>query len=486
MMPTLITLASRPVTLLAVASLTLSTAPARAQERQQPPAPGPLRPYAFPEVERFTLANGLQVIVVERSTLPIVTARVIVDAGSMREPAAKNGLAALTGNLLSEGTRTLTGAQIAERMERLGAQFSTSGSYSLASVDVTALKPVFSEAMALAATTLLEPSFPEGEFNRLRSEAIAAYRQRLSRAEGIASDLFYVAAFDASAPFSRPPQGTPATIGALTRDDVVAWHRAMYAPASTTVLIAGDITVDEARSVVQRAFGGWRAAASTLALVTNPRRAAPATRVILIDRPGSVQSAIRIGQPGLLASDPQYLSMLALNHVLGGAVSSRLNMNLRERHGYTYGAFSGLDLRTAGGAFSLSSSVRTDATDSALVEAMAEYRRIVAEPVPGSELQGAVNNLVASFPSSVQTVQALLGRMQNLVLWGLPLDFYGTYRERLTSVSPADVQQAGQRYLTPDNVVIVVAGDLSRIEQPIRARNLGAVEVWDTEGKRVR
>jgi zinc protease len=199
-----------------------------------------------------------------------------------------------------------------------------------------------------------------------------------------------------------------------------------------------------------------------------------------------VQSSIIIGQPGFRATDPDYLRMVALNHVLGGGFSSRVNMNLREKHGYTYGAFSGLDLRPGTGAFRINSDVRTNATDSALVEAVNEYKRIASDPVPAPELQGALNNLVSGFPSSVQTVQGLTGRIQQLIVWGLPVDFYATYRERLAAVTPEDVRGVATSRLTPNNVIVVVAGDLSKIEAPIRARNLGTVEVWDPSGKKLR
>lgn len=161
-------------------------------------------------------------------------------------------------------------------------------------------------------------------------------------------------------------------------------------------------------------------------------------------------------------------------------------MNLREKHGYTYGAFSNLDLRPGAGAFRVSSEVRTNATDSALVETIGEYRRIAGEAVPATELQGMVNNLVSGFPNSVQTVQGLSAALQNLIVWRLPLDFYTTYREKLSAVTPEDLKRVAASKLTPDNVIVVVAGDLSKIEAPIRARNLGTVEVWDPNGNKVR
>ncbi|HJP86527.1 MAG TPA: pitrilysin family protein [Gemmatimonadaceae bacterium] len=466
-------------------SLAIGAVAANAQT-QSPPAAGPLRRYEFPAVNQFQLDNGMKVIVVEKHNLPVIEGRLIIDAGAQREPATKNGLASLTGRLLSEGTGDLSGAEIARQMDALGAQYSTGGGYSTSFADVVALKNVFPQAMQLAARTVISPSFPASEFTRVKNQAIAAYQQSHARTSGLANDAFIRAAFDTTAPFSRPPNGTMASINALTRDDVVDWQRTMYAPSASTLLLVGDITAAEARSVAQQAFGSWRATRTASGPVANPIRSSSGTRVILVDRPGSVQSTIIVGQPGFQATDPDYITMLALNHVFGGAVSSRLNNNLREKHGYTYGAFSGLDLRPGAGTFQMSSEVRTNATDSALVEAIGEYRRLVDEPVPATELSGLLNNLVSGFPNSVQSVQGLSNRLQSLIIWGLPLDFFTTYRERLAAVTPEDVHRVASSKLTPNNIIVVVAGDLSKIEAPIRARNLGTVEVWDANGNKIR
>ena len=471
--------------MLAALSLAVLTSGAAAQAVNPPPA-GALRPYVFPRVEQFQLANGLKVVLVEKHTLPVIEGRLILDAGAQREPAAKNGVASLTGRLLSEGTTDLTGAEIARQMDLLGAQFTSGAGYSTSFADVVALKNVFPQALGLAAKTVLSPSFPQNEFTRLKNEALAAYQQSHSRAAGLASDAFIRAAFDTTAPFSRPPNGTPATISGLTRDDVVSWHRTMYAPSAGTLLLVGDLTPAEARTIADQTFGRWTGTRATPERVSNPIRTSAGTRVILVDRPGSVQSSMIVGQPGFQATDPDYISMVALNHVLGGGFSSRMNMNLREKRGYTYGAFSNLDLRTGAGVLRVSSDVRTNATDSAVAEAVSEYRRIVTEPVPAPELQSALNNVVSSFPSSVQRVQGLSQNVQSLIVWGLPLDFYVTYREKLSAVAPDEIARAAKAHLTPDNIIIVVAGDLSKIEAPIRARNLGTVEVWDVNGNKVR
>ena len=451
-----------------------------------PPAAGALRPYVFPPVNQFQLDNGLKVIVVEKHNLPVVEGRLIIDAGAQREPGAKNGLASLTGRLLSEGTSEVSGAEIARQMDALGAQYSTGAGYSTSFADVVALSNVFPQAMQLAAKTVIAPSFPAAEFTRVKNQALAAYQLSHSRTSGLANDAFIRAAFDTTAPFSRPPNGTTASINGLTRDDVLNWHHTMYAPSASTLLLVGDITPAEARTVAQQAFGAWQATRAVTGPVANPIRTSSGTRVVLVDRPGSVQSTIIVGQPGFQATDPDYIPMVALNQVFGGAVSSRINNNLREKHGYTYSAFSFLDLRPGAGAFQMSSEVRTNATDSALVEALAEYRRLVNEPVPSQELQSLVNNLVSGFPNAVQSVQGLSARLQSLIIWGLPMDFYTTYRERLAAVTPEDLHRVASSKLTPDNVVVVVAGDVSKIEAPIRARNFGTVEVWDSNGNKIR
>jgi zinc protease len=418
--------------------------------------------------------------------LPIVAGRIMVDAGAALESAEQSGLAVLTGNLLETGVPGMTAAQIVEEMERLGAQFTTSASYSYAYATLTAARSQFPAALMLAARTITEPNFPAQEFQRAQAEAVATQVQIQSTVEGLADVAFSRAVFEPSAPYSRSPLGTRATLERLTRDDVVSWHRTRYSPANTTLLLVGDITVDEARRLAQQALGGWNAPAVQVPPVANPARPVTGTRVILIDRPGSVQSGVTVGQAGIGFADPAYIPLMTLSHVLGGGFKSRINMILREQHGWTYGANSAVQALRGAGTFSMSSSVRTNATDSAVAEMVRQYQRIVNEPVPAEELRAAQANLVGSFPSSVQTVQGLSQRMQSLLLYGLPTDFYSSYRERIAAVTPEEMARIGRQKLTPDRLTIVVAGDLAQIEAPIRALNLGTVEVWDADGNKVR
>ncbi len=452
----------------------------------KPPAAGPLRPYATPSVQTFTLANGMKVLIVERHSLPIVSARFVVDAGAIREPADKNGLAFLTADLLSEGANGLTGAQIAEKMADLGASLGTSGNNSSAYVSVTSLPDVFPKALSLGAATLTNPTFSEDDFRRMRTSAISSYQQGQSTVSGIASKVFATATYDPSVAYSRLSGGTSASLAAITRDDVVNWHKRMYSPKNTTLIIIGDMNAATARAAAEQAVGKWSTPAPALQPFVGKALPLQPTRVILVDRPGSVQSAIMIGQAASGYENADLLPMTASARVLGGSGSARYNMNLREKHGWTYGAFSSYQPLSGVGSYLMSSAVRSNATDSSLVESVREFKRIASEPVPVTELNDQVGSIIASFPSSVQTVQGLMGRLNDVVVYGLPLDYYSTYRERLAAVTPADVSRVGAAQLKPDNLTIIVVGDLKSIEAPVRALNLGTVEVWDNDGHKLR
>lgn len=475
---------------IAVAAL-LSAPSAGAQdespEREPAPRPGPLRPFVLPEIREARLANGVRVVVVERHALPIVHAQVIVKSGAVYEPAGKSGLAALTGTLLVEGGAAgMTSAELAQRIEAIGAQVGTLGGYALSATQATSLSNVFPQAFELAAAAIRSPMFDEREFVRVKNQALAAYARTMASAEGVADRTFLRAMYDPDAPYARSPAGTATTLGAITRDDVLNWHATMFAPARTTILFVGDIGFDAAVALATRLFGDWSVPAPDAPLPPNPFTSAAGPRVILVDRPGSVQSSIYVGVPGIARPDPEFFRMTVLDRILGGGFSSRILMNLRERRGFTYGAFTSLTALHNAGTFYATSSVRTDATDSSLVEVMREFRTIASEPVPEAELEAALTNLIASFPASLQSVQELASRMQTLLLYDMALDYYATYRERLAAVTAADVLAAAQARLNPAAITMVVVGDLARIEAPVRAANLGTVEVWDREGNRLR
>jgi zinc protease len=308
----------------------------------------------------------------------------------------------------------------------------------------------------------------------------------MAQVEGIAPRIFQAAIFEPTSPFSRSPLGSAATLGAITHADVVEWHRANVVSSSTMALFIGDIRFDDAVALAQRTLGQWQAASPPKRAASADVRRANGARVILVDRPGSTQSMIYVGGAGIGGGDPNVIPMTALQHVLGGGFNSRVNRNLREEKGYTYGAFADFTTLRGAGWLAVNSSVRTDATAPALSEALMEYKRIVNEPIPPEEWAAGINNLVASFPSSVQTVQGLAERIQRVLLYGLPLDYYATYREKLAAVTPSQAQRVARDLMPIATPTLVAVGDLSQIEQPIRALDLGTVEVWDRDGKKLR
>lgn len=471
----------------AVVCVFASATPAAAQTpKELPPDPGPLRSFSVPAIQTATLTNGIRIALIERHSLPIVTGRIQIDAGAVRESPDKNGIAVLTAALLSEGTRDMTAADIADKMAELGAQFGTGGGVASANATVTSLKNVFGQAFAIAAKTVMEPRFDPTDFNRVRATSIASFEQSMASGSAVASRVFARAVYDSATPYSRLSGGTKTSLESLTRDDVVAWHRAMYSPWTTTVLLVGDITLPEARALIEKSLGSWNAPKPALAPLANKLRAVSATRIILVDRPGSVQTSITAGQGTLGWGTSDFFPIQATAQILGGGFGSRVNMNLREKHGWSYGAFANFNPLAGVGTFAVNSEVRTNATDSAIAEVIREYKRIASEAVPAEEARDQLNNVVASFPSSVQTVQGLMGRLANVVTYGLPGDFYTTYRERLAAVTPADISRVGRERLTPSAITIVAVGDLKSIEAPVRALNLGTVEVWTADGSRIR
>jgi zinc protease len=463
-----------------------SAAGAQTTPKETPPAPGPLRKFEIPPVQTATLPNGLKIALIEKHSLPIVTARIQVDAGAVREPAAKSGVAVLTANVLSEGSRELSGAEIADRMAKLGAQFGTSGNFGSAYVNVTSLPNVFNEAFRIASGTVTDPRIDSADFARIRNNQIASFENSMSSGAGVANRVFVSAVYDPNTPYSRLSGGTKASVESITRDDVINWHRTMYSPSNTTVMFVGDITMAAARALVESTLGKWTGATPTMAKLDNRILPASATRVILVDRPGSVQSSVIVGQGTVGWGTADYFPLSAIAQVLGGGFGSRINTNLREKHGWTYGAFANFNPQVGAGTFFISSEIRSNATDSAISESVREYKRLVDEAVPPTELSDQLNNVVGSFPSSVQTVQGLMSRLVNVVTYGLPMDFYTTYRERLAAVTAADIARSGKSHLTPGAITVVAVGDLKTIEAPIRALNVGTVEVWSADGKKLR
>lgn len=449
---------------------------ADAIDRSAPPPPGPLRPFHFPTVHRRTLSNGVEVLVAEARRLPVVTVTVVLAAGGRTDPAEQAGVAYLAGELLESGAAGRTGLDIAEEMEALGVLQETGVSWDSAQVGFTALRSRLEPALRILADLVRRPDFPEAEVDRLRAERLAAIVQRRSNPGALADEVAMRAIFAPGVPFARPLGGTPASVQGLTRADVAAFHARRYVPAGTAVVVAGDVAPDEAAELVERSFGDWAGAADPPpAFEVRGRTGVP--RVYVVDRPGSVQVALRVGQVGIPFGREDYVPTVVMNHVLGGAFASRINLNLRERHGYTYGASSSFVVRRDPGPFLASTAVETEYAAPALREILREIEGIREAPVTAEELDDARSYLAGVFPLRLETTAGVSARLSQIAIYGLPDDYFDRYRERLLEVTVDEVLHAARAHLRPEELVAVAVGDAGQIRGPLE--EIGEVRVFD-------
>jgi zinc protease len=458
---------------------------AQVVDRTKPPQLPPAPALKLPVVQTATLGNGLTLAVVEMHKVPVVDVEVMVDAGAARDPANAPGLATFTAAMLQQGAGTRGALAVADEAAFLGAELNTTASFDGAVASVHVPKRRLEAALDLLADVVLRPAFSDSEVNRQRELRGAQLVQQRDEPVAVANVAFPAIVFGAAHPYGHPLNGTDAATATLARPRVVEFYRTYYRPDAARVLIVGDINLAEARRLVAARFGAWERA-PVPAFPTAGAPALAAHAVYLIDKPGAAQSVIRIGHVGPPRTTPDWYTLDVLNTILGGAFTSRLNQNLRETHGYTYGAFSQFAVRRLSGAFVALASVVTAKTDSGLIEFLKELGRIRDEPVPAAELAKAKAYITLGLPGEFETTGGAAARFRELLVYGLPLDYYTQYIQRINAVTAADVQRAARQYIDPDHFDIVVVGDKSQIEAGIKALNKGPVlyrDVWGQEIK---
>ena len=445
------------------------------------PTPGPTRSYHFPPFERLTLENGLAVVVASAPKLPVVTVLALVDAGAAADPNGQEGVAQLTAQALAEGTERSDGSQLADRFERLGTALDSSADWDSTVVRITVTSDRLPEAMGLLAEVLRTPTFPEREIERLKQERLAELLQQRAEPRGLADDMFDRFTYAADSRYATPDGGQESTVAALTQNNVAHFYRARYTPSATTLIIAGDITVERARALAREAFGSWSGPAIALpSLVDRP--ASVMRTVHVVGKADAPQSEIRVGHVGVPRLHPEYFSIVVMNAILGGLFSSRINLNLREAHAYTYGAFSSFDWRRGAGPFAVSTAVRSDVTDAAVREIMTEIDRMRTAEVSEAELSLATSYLDGVFPIRFETTTAIANALSSLVSFGLPNDYFDRYRENIRNVTADGVLEAARAHVRPDELQIVIVGDPSLIREPLGQLGLGPVRAYDAEG----
>ena len=439
------------------------------------PEPGPPRPYEFPAFERAALASGAKLLVAEVAKLPIVSVTVVIDAGAESDPPGKEGLAQLTARALVEGTRSSSALALAGRIEKLGGVIDSEAGWDSARVNLTCLSRHLEESLAVMGEILSAPSFPQEELDRLRDERLAEIEQIRSEPRGLAEEAFVEMVYAPGARYTIPPGGSRESVGVITRGDVVQHHARLYSPGNASIVMAGDVSLSRAQSLVERALTSWSGErGSPVAWSAAPAEGGP--RALLVAKEGAAQSELRIGHVGLPRSHPDYFPFSIMNAALGGVFSSRINLNLRERHGYTYGAHSIIDWRKEAGPFVVSTAVGTEVTADAAREVLGELERIREEEISADELSLVVSYLQGVVPIRYESTAAIAGALANLVTYDLPDDYYDTYRDRVGAVTTADVLRAAREHIKPGSLRMVVVGDAG-LKQKLEELNVGPVDV---------
>lgn len=437
-------------------------------------APPSLR---VPPITTRELPNGLRIVVVEQHELPLADVILEIRTGGEADPAAKTGTAALTSALLTEGTTSRTALQIADQSGFLGVRLGTNSGWEQSTVSLHTPTAQLDSALVLFADVALHPAFPPADLERVRKVRVTALQQLRDRGPAIADRAYAFALYGDQHPYGRPLAGTEASIASISRDDLVQFYSTYYRPNNATLLVVGDVRPDDVERRALALFGGWQRADVPMTTASVPS-AAKGPTLVLIDKPGAAQSSFRLGGIGAPRSTNDYFALQVLNTILGGSFSSRLNQNLRETHGYTYGAGSGFGLRRAPGPFIASAEIVTAKTDSALIEFMKELRAI-RDTVPSDELAKAKRYLQLSLPEDFETTGSIALQMLPLITYGIPLEFYNTAVQNIGAVTQADVQRVARRYVNPDNVTVVVVGDRKVIEPGLRALKPGEIVVRD-------
>ena len=446
-----------------------------------PPTLGKLATLTLPPIIRRTLPNGLTLMVVRKTALPVADFVLIVKSGAESDPADRLGVATLTSALLTEGTATRSALDIADQQAYLGVGLSANAGWDASYVRLHAPTAQLDSALALFADVVLNPGFAEVDFDRLKKQRLTQLVQIKDRGPAIADRVFPAVIYGNDHPYGRPATGSEASVAAMTRADVVKFYQARYKPNNATMIVVGDVDPDLIAMHLIRALGSWKK--GTVPPVPFPPVAAGATTTIhLVDKPGAAQSSFRIGGVATTRRTADFAAIDVMNTMLGGSFTSRLNDNLREKKGYTYGAGSRFDLRQEPGPWTARSEVVTAKSDSALLEFMKELKRI-AEPVPAAELDKTRQYLVKQMPENFESTRGIAGELVPVALYGLPLDYYTRYGTRVQAVTAADVQRAAKKYIDPAHLQIVIVGDREKIELGIVAAKVAPVVRRDLDAK---
>ncbi len=438
-------------------------------DRSSPPKLPAISKMTLSPIQKFQLSNGVKVVLMEKHEVPLMQLNVLVRTGSVNDPGNKVGLANLTLDMMDEGAAGKNSLELADAIDFLGARISTNAglNYSQASLHTPLSK--FDDALKILADIVLHPDFPAKELDRKKKDRLTSLMQMHDQPTAIAGVAFNQIIFGKEHPYGRMTNET--TIKGFTVEDLKNFY-AKYFKANNAVIVAvGAIKKDELKTKLEKAFGKWQKGEIKEQKVADAPQVAKRV-VYLIDKPGAAQSVISIGRIGAARSTADYFPITIMNTILGGSFSSRLNQNLREKNGYTYGARSGFSFRESAGPFTASASVQTEVTDKALTEFFNELNGI-SKPIPAEDLSRGKNYVALGYPSNFQAVQEIAGQISEIVQFNLPENYFNEYVSNMLNVTGDAVQKAAKKYIVTDQMAIIVVGDRTKVEEGIKKLNLG-------------
>jgi zinc protease len=449
--------------------------------RSTVPKAGAMRTVQIETPQSVTLPNGLTLILSERRGLPIVAASVVLRTGSDANPADKAGMANFVAAMLDEGTATRNALQIADEVAQLGGSLTTGSSMDATTISGRSLAKNFGSLLEVMADVTLRPSFPAQEIDRQRAQRLGQLVQQRDNPAQVVATVTAAALYGPRHPYGYSEIGTEASVKAITRDDMMAFWKQNFVANNAALVVAGDISMADLRAAAEKAFGSWQRGTPA-----QPALGAPGTtqaRIVIVDKPGSPQTQLRVASIGAARSSPDFRPLQLMNLALGGLFSSRINMNLREEHGYSYGASSQFSFRRAPGPFQIASGVRTDVTAASISEVMKEVRGMIERPMGDDELKFAKDSLANSLAGAFESSQDAVGNFSNVFIYDLGLDYYTKYAQQVNAVTTAQTLEVSKKYLVPANMVVIAVGDRKVIEPELKKLNLGPIEIRDAEGK---
>lgn len=463
-------------------SVSVAVSAQQALDRKKIPAPGPTPVLRVPTWTKSTLSNGAELVVSEKHDLPLISFSITFLGGDAQfEPAGRQGVGSLTASLLSEGTKTRNGDALSNALQLLGTTVTSSVSAETGSIAFVSTTAKFGATLDILSDMLLNSTFPAEGLERLRGQRLVALTQARAQPAAIASRVFPRIVFGSNHPYGRVV--TEESLKAITRDDIVAFHKAYYQPGRALITVVGDTTVGSAKPVIEKALAAWPKGGQR---PTFDYPAAPqpkANTIFLVDKPGAAQSTFAIGRPGPPRNTPDYYALQVMNTILGGMFQSRLNANIREEKGYSYGVSSNFAYGKGPGAFRAGGDIVTAKSDVALIEFMKELRGIVgSRPITDEELTTAKDALIQRLPGTFASVSSINSAITLLWTQNLPDDYYQQYTKRVAAITKDDVLRVAKQYVTVDNLDIVIVGDRSVIEGPLKATNIAPIAIYDIEG----